>query len=245
AVLSLSWTNGDLPAVFRWTIVPGVLALLIIPSFLREPPRAAPRPEARPSAAYERLGRKFWIFTAIWVLFSLGNSSDSFIFLRSADIDSQLVRVPLYYAGFNITYAIFATPLGALSDRLGRILLVASSLVAFALVYAGWAWASASWQIFGLFLLYGLYYAATEGVARAYVTDLIPESRRGAALGWFTALTGIATLPANLAAAYLWNAMGQGAPFLYGAAFALCAGVALVCYARAMPAKPEAPAAAV
>ena len=68
-----------------------------------------------------------------------------------------------------------------------------------------------------LFLLYGVYYAATEGVARAFVVDLAPRAQRGAALGWFNGLTGFAALPANIAGAWLWSTLGPGSTFALGA----------------------------
>ncbi|MBA3945070.1 MAG: MFS transporter [Herpetosiphonaceae bacterium] len=239
--LILSRTSGSLPGVFKWTLVPGVLGILIIPLFLREKPREAstvPKAAAQVDVPATPLGRRFWTFTLIWALFSLGNSSDSFIFLRSVDIDAQLIRLPLYYAAMNVTYALLATPLGALSDRIGRLPILILSLGVFALAYAGWNTVTQSWQILGLFLLYGLYYAATEGIARAFVADLIPQGRRGVALGWFTAMTGLAVLPANLAAAYLWNHFGHPAPFRYGALLAAIAAIALLLCWQALEQKP-------
>jgi MFS family permease len=122
-VLILEWTGNNLPAVFRWTIVPGILAILVIPILLREPKREAPVQTANtPStlALTTPLGWGFWFFTVAWMLFSLGNSSDAFIFLRSVDIDTQLIQVPLYYAAFNVVYALAAKPFGALSDKIRR-----------------------------------------------------------------------------------------------------------------------------
>ncbi len=228
-MLVLNRTGEDLSAVFRWTIVPGLISILIIPLFLREPARKAPvaAEPAAPSSA-EPLGARFWAFAVIWAIFSLGNSSDSFIFLRSFDIDAQLMLVPLFYAGFNIAYALAATPLGSLSDVLGRLPLLLFSLVVFGFTYLGWSVASQPWHIAELFVMYGLYYAGTEGVARAFVADLVPKGRRGAALGWFTALSGLATLPANLMAAYLWNNVGKQAPFVYGAGLAFGAALLLL-----------------
>ena len=228
-VMILELAHGDMSAVFRWTIIPGLLAVLVILLFLREPRHRAAADEQAMQApdigamVTTPLGHRFWVFTAIWTLFSLGNSSDAFIFLRSLDLDATLVRVPLYYAGLNAIYALFAMPLGALTDRIGRLPLLIFSCAIFAAVYTGWGLARHPWQLAVLFLLYGLYYAATEGVARAYVVDLIPAGRRGSALGWFLALTGLAALPANLLASYLWTHVSQSAPFFYGA---MLAGIA-------------------
>jgi MFS family permease len=171
---------------------------------------------ARP-ADTPALGARFWLFTAIATCFALGNSSDAFLFLRTEGLESSLVAVPLVYFAFNLVYALLAAPLGSLSDRWGRLPVLAGGYAAFTLVYLGWTQARTTWNIWALFLLYGAYYAATDGVARAFVADLVPRARRGTALGWFSGLTGAAALPANLVGAWLWGQFGPGATFAMGA----------------------------
>src|SRR5207253_1202871 len=102
------------------------------------------------------LGAPFWMFTAISTIFALGNSSDAFIFLRTAGLEQSVALVPLIYFGYNVVYALLATPLGALSDRWGRLPVLASGYAAFALVYAGWALATQAWNAWALFLVYGI-----------------------------------------------------------------------------------------
>ena len=134
---------------------------------------------------------------------------------------------------FTAIYTILSGPLGALSDKIGRRKLMIGGWIAYGLVYLGFAFASAGWQIWLLFGLYGIYYAATEGVAKAFVADLVPDAQRGAAYGWFNAAIGITALPASLLAGLLWQGLGQwagfgpSAPFLFGAALALVAGILL------------------
>jgi MFS family permease len=192
---------------------------------------------SRPMGATRALGAPFWLFTAVATCFALGNSSDAFLFLRTEGLEASLLAVPLLYCGFNVTYALLAAPMGALSDRWGRLPVLAMGYAAFTLVYLGWTQARAGWQVWGLFLLYGLYYAATEGVARAFVADLVPAVRRGTALGWFNGLTGIAALPANLVGAWLWSWLGPGATFGLGAWLATVAlGLLLAWWPRLRPA---------
>src|SRR5215211_6991007 len=131
---------------------------------------------------------------------------------------------------FNAIYTIFAGPLGALSDRVGRRKLVISGWIAYGPVYLGFAFSQMGWQVWTLFALYGLYYAATEGTAKALVADLVPESNRGTAYGLFNAAIGITVLPASLIAGLLWQGAGSwtgfgaSAPFLFGSVMALLAG---------------------
>ena len=171
-------------------------------------------PRERP---WSGLGSRFWLFAAIATCFALGNSSDAFLFLRTEGLEASLAAVPLVYFAFNVVYALLATPFGAISDRIGRLPVLAVGYAAFTLVYLGWTRAHAPWHAWVLFLAYGVYYAATEGIARAFVADLVPGERRGTALGWYNGLTSAAALPANLAGAWLWSQLGPGATFGLGA----------------------------
>lgn len=232
----LLWTNDNLRAVFAWTLIPGLLSLAAIAFLVRETRGAqAARRAAHQRAATEArreslagLGRGFWLFTAIAAVFALGNTSDAFIFLRTADLEQSVVAVPLIYFGYNVVYALLATPLGALSDRWGRVPVLLAGFTAFSVVYAGWAAATQGWQAWALFLVYGIYAAATEGVAKALVVDLAPGAARGTALGWFNGITGFAALPANVIGGWLWSVYGPAATFGVGAALGLTAAALLL-----------------
>lgn len=252
--LILLTNNNDLRAVFAWTAVPGVLSILVVLFFLRERRKpgteAAPKKaeEARKSVPASSLGVRFWMFTAISTIFALGNSSDAFIFLRSADLEQSLLLVPLLYFGYNFVYSLLATPLGALSDRFGRLPVLISGYTSFGLVYAGWALATQAWNAWALFLVYGIYSAATEGVAKAFVTDMVPKSVRGTAMGWYNGMTGVAALPANLISGWLWAVAGPSATFAYGAwlaGIAVALTVAWLPWLRSKSARTGDPSAAV
>jgi MFS family permease len=104
----------------------------------------------------------------------------------------------------------------------------------YALVYLGFARASAGWHAWSLMAVYGMYYGLTEGVAKAFVADLVPSERRGTAYGVYNAAVGITAFPASLIAGLLWQGVGSwtgfgpSAPFLFGAALATFAVVMLM-----------------
>ena len=176
---------------------------------------------------------RFKSFLFIVVVFTLGNSSDSFIILRAQERGLSVLQTMFMLMTFTAIYTILSGPLGALSDRIGRRKLIIGGWFAYGLVYLGFALAQTGWQIWMLFGLYGIYYASTEGVAKALVADLVPESQRGTAYGLFNAAIGITALPASLLAGLLWQGAGSwtgfgpSAPFLFGAALALFASVLL------------------
>jgi MFS family permease len=173
---------------------------------------------------------RFKYFLLVLVLFTLGNSSDAFILLRGQERGLNILHVMGMSLTFNAIYTVFAGPLGAWSDRVGRRRLILGGWLAYGLVYLGFAFSQTGWQVWALFGLYGLYYAATEGVGRALVADLVPQAQRGTAYGLYNAAVGITVLPASLIAGLLWQGLGAwtgfgaSAPFFFGALMALLAG---------------------
>jgi MFS family permease len=228
----LALSQNELRAVFAWTLVPGALSVIVLWLFLHERQRTAvatPRTRWNWREA-QALGARFWLFAFVATLFALGNSSDAFIFLRTEGLEHSLEAVPLAYFGFNVVYALLSTPLGALSDRWGRLPVLIAGYLAFGAVYAGWALANQAWQPWALFLIYGIYAAATEGVSKAMVTDTVEQTRRGSALGWFNGLTGLVALPANVIGGWLWSNFGPSATFGLGAWLAFVAAGLLVAW---------------
>jgi len=89
--------------------------------------------------------------------------------------------------------------------------------IIFGIMSIGFAFFATSLTIWILFAVYGLYMAMTDGVSRAYVSDMVAEKRRGTALGAYNALVGITILPANFIGGFLWHSLNVSAPFIYAA----------------------------
>jgi len=214
------------------SIVPAVLAVIVLGVGTADLGGAA-KGGAGLRLSLHGFDSRFKSFLLIVVLFTLGNSSDSFIILRAQERGLSVLQTMFMLMTFTAIYTALSGPLGALSDRVGRRKLMIGGWLAYGLVYLGFAFAQAGWQIWTLFGLYGIYYAATEGVAKALVADLVPDSQRGTAYGLFNAAIGITALPASLLAGLLWQGagtwagFGPSAPFLFGAALALTAGILL------------------
>ena len=156
------------------------------------------------------------MFTTISTVFALGNSSDAFLFLDGGP--RKLSRaVPLIYFRYNLVYAALATPLGALSDKWGRLPVLMSGYIAFGLVYAGWAFANAGLErlaaVPDIWRLLRRDRRRRQGVRDGHDA----EEARGTAMGWFNGLIGFAALPANLIGGWLWSVAGPSATFIFGA----------------------------
>ena len=217
--------GSSLRTVLWIAVVPGFLTLLLV-GRVREV-RGRALAQGRPHREAQVLPRAFWIVLGIWVVFSLGNSSDVFIILRAQDLGLGTTLVVLAYAAYNLVYSTLSWPFGALSDRVPRQAVLAGGLAVFALVYLGFAYAPAGWAVWPLLIAYGVYIAATEGVARAWVADHAPSGAGGTAFGIFAAATGGALLVASIVAGLLWDHISPRAPFFFGACAALVALVLL------------------
>jgi len=223
--LELTWH------AFRTLVIagigPAVLAVLMLLLFVREKKRAAQPKSGDPTAGQaicegpaKAADGRFKLFLVIMVLFTLGNSSDAFLILRAQNLGFSVVGLLVLFVAFNLVYALAAMPAGMVSDKLGRKRVIVVGWAIYALSYLGLALASATWQLWLLFALYGLYYGISEGVCRAFVCDLVPVEKRGTAYGWYHTAVGISLLPASVIAGWLWHLIGPSATFYFGAGMA-------------------------
>jgi MFS family permease len=158
-------------------------------------------------------------------LFELGNSSDSFLVLRAQDAGLSTIGVIAGLLMFNLVYTLISTPAGSLSDRIGRRRLIIGGWIFYAVVYIGFGLAHTGWQIWGLYILYGLYYATAYGTTKAMVADIVPPALRGTAYGTYSLVIGLLDLGASVIAGALWDWLGAPAPFIFGGAMALLAAL--------------------
>ena len=235
ALLWLAARPGQFRPLFLLAFVPGVLAVGIT-FWLRE----------RPAVPSPRPVRPFWASFGYWrvaspayrrvagalLVFALFNSSDAFLLLLARQRGLSDASVIGLYILYNAVYVLAAWPAGHLADRLGPRRLLVGGLLAFAAVYGGVALAH-GWPAFAaLFALYGLYAASTEGVAKAWLSNLADRADTGAALGTFGGLSSLAALLASMGAGALWQWAGPAWTFGVAAVAALSVATYLV---RAFP----------
>lgn len=231
-IIWMTQTNADLLSAHTFriavlaSVVPAVLAVIVL-GVCATDLGGAGKKSGTMRLSFEGMNPRFKKFLMIMILFTLGNSSDSFIILRAQERGLSVLQTMFMLMTFTAIYTFLSSPLGSLSDKVGRRKLIIGGWLAYALVYLGFALAGAGWQIWILFGLYGVYYAATEGVTKALVADLVPEAQRGTAYGLFNAAIGITALPASLMAGLLWQGLGSwagfgaSAPFFFGAVLSL------------------------
>jgi MFS family permease len=159
-------------------------------------------------------------------IFALANSSDMFLLLRARELGVPQEQIPLLWAAISLITTIFGTPLSALSDRFSRKNFILIAWAAFAFFYIAMSFSGISlWMLCGLFAIYGLFKAATEGVEKALVADLAPKGMAGTAFGWFNLISGLMLLPASLIFGWLYESFNPRYAFLFSGS---CAGLAFL-----------------
>jgi MFS family permease len=217
--------------VFLWAVIPGLLCVALTLAVQEAPPPAATPP--RFSWTLTGLPPALRRYLVVVALFTLGNSSNMFLLLRARELGVAQAQVPLLWAAVSGVAALFAVPLGGLSDRIGRVRLLVAGYVAYACFYIGMGWfAAPGWGLYALFGLYGVFMAATEGVERAMLADLTPPEQRGTAFGWLNLVLGAMLLPASLLFGWLWEGVSATVAFGFSAACALAAAALLTAWVR-------------
>lgn len=231
-------------ATFQWvvlaSILPAALAVLILVIGARDVEATKTANSIVPTFRFtwNNLDRRIKAFILVIALFTLGNSSDAFIILRSQERGLSVLQILGMLLTFNAIYTLLSSPAGVLSDRIGRKGLILAGWTIYGLVYLCLAFAKTGFQVWLFFSLYGIYYALTEGTARAYIADLVSQDQRGGAYGLFHAAIGLASLPASLIAGILWQGIGPwagfgpSAPFIFGAGMAILSVGLLVSWVK-------------
>ncbi len=223
--------------IFLITAIPLFITLLIIIFKVKESRRlegeiSQSRINQSSVDMKKSLPFKFFVFLAIMVLFSLGNSSDTFLILRAQNVGVAILAIPLVYAFFNFVYASASIPLGSLSDKIGREKVIILGWLAYALAYLGFGLANQSYQVWILFGFYGIYYATTEGVAKALIADIVEPTHRGRAYGIYNSVIGVIALPASFIAGVLWDKVSSSTPFFFGSFMASISVIFLFFFIR-------------
>ena len=230
AATALLATGVMLRNVFLLAAVPGALAMCALVFGVREPGSrddSAAVDKARASAAPIDRGAKVSLtkYLAAVALFGLGNSSDAFLLLRAQQCGVAIRWIPMLWMAHNATKAALSTWGGSLSDRVGRRKVIVGGWLLYGVVYLAFGYASWAWQIWALFVVYGVYYSLVEGTEKALVADLAPAGARGRAFGWYNATVGLVALPASLAFGALSDRYGARVPFTVSATLAVAASL--------------------
>lgn len=222
ALLFLYYFPGKYRTLFLWAAIPGLLVILLTRVIKEKQPTAIKAPGSNrklkdifafvgywkdSSAAYKKL------VTGL-LLFALFNSSDVFLLLKMKEAGLNDTAILGVYIFYNLMYAIFAYPVGMLADKIGLKKIFLAGLAVFAAVYIGFALNHNLVVFFLLFVLYGLYAAATDGISKAWITNMVDKKDTATAIGTYTGFQSICAFLASSICGLLWLNLGAQATFL-------------------------------
>jgi MFS family permease len=226
AFVLLPLLNKNYRHLFLLASIPAFFSILVLLVWVKEDRLRREKVPLAEKKTHFKFDAKFKLFVLVVALFTLGNSSDAFLFLRAKNLGVNVVFIPLLWGLFNLVYTLSSTPAGVLSDKIGRRKIILFGFLVYGLSYLGFAFANRSLHVWILFAIYGVYYGLTDGALRAFVADLVKEEdKRGTAYGFYHGAVGFCALPASLILGYLWQTFGAHVAFSFGAVLALLAGV--------------------
>lgn len=148
------------------------------------------------------------------LFFALFNSSDVFLLLQAKQSgldDTMVIGVYIFY---NLIYAMFAFPVGIIADNVGLKTIFITGLALFAVVYFGMSVNTNLYFFFGLFFLYGIYASATEGISKAWISNIIDKKDTATAIGTYSGLQSICSMLASSLTGLIWFQFGASVAFI-------------------------------
>ena len=198
----LNYTN-----IFLIATIPAILGVITIIFFIKE--GTAQKRESTIKISLKQLPKKFYFFLIIIFVFTLGNSSDALLLVKTSETGIAKLYIPFVYMIFNTVSVALAIPIGKLSDRIGREKLIVLGFLAYAVVYYLFGRFNSIGIFIFLFMLYGLYSALTDGTQKAMISDIVSKDLKGTAYGIYHAVLGVTLLPASLIAGLLYDSVNS------------------------------------
>lgn len=223
AMALMALLRDDFRLVFWLAVIPGLAAVAILALAVQEPVQVRRTSTTKSPIRWSELGllgRAFWFIVAVGSVLTLARFSEAFLLLRAGDVGLPATLVPLVLVVMNIVYAAAAYPMGALSDRVNRRLMLGAGFGVMIVADIVLAAAQEIWVVMLGVGLWGLHMGMTQGLLAALVADAAPSELRATAFGLFNFASGIALLFASLVAGFLWEQIGPSSTFIAGAVFA-------------------------
>jgi MFS family permease len=227
AFLLLSISPLNYSYIFLLATIPAILGVLTIIIFIKE---AKAEKKTTNKISLKQLPKKFYFFLIIIFVFTLGNSADALLLVKTSETGIDKSYIPFVYMIFNTVSVLLAIPIGKLSDRIGREKLIILGFLVYAIVYYFFGKFNSINVFIFLFMLYGLYSALTDGSQKAMISDIVSKDLKGTGFGIYHAVLGITLLPASLIAGLLYDRVNSNAPFYFGSVMALIATILMIIF---------------
>ncbi|MFA5324885.1 MAG: MFS transporter [Bacteroidales bacterium] len=213
--------------IFLLATIPAILGVLSIVIFIKE---AKTEKKEISKFYFKQIPKKFYFFLIIIFVFTLGNSADALLLVKTTETGIKEAYVPFVYMLFNTVSVFLAVPIGKISDKIGREKLIILGFFIYAIVYYFFGRFNSISVFIFLFILYGFYSALTDSSQKAMISDIVSKEVKGTAYGIYHAVLGITLLPASLIAGVLYDKVNANAPFYFGSVMAILATILMIIY---------------
>jgi len=237
ALLILYVLKENIRMTFFIAFIPSFIAVLLLIIFIKEKKITKKEGKKFIKIKWGSLDSYLKTFIVISVLFSLGNSSDTFLILNAKNLGLSTILVVLTYVLYNFSQTIFATPAGSLADKFGAKKIFAGGLFVFSIVYFFFGFNKDPNLLWILFPIYGIYIAATDGISKSYISEFITKEESGTYFGLYYTLTAIAAFFASLIGGILWSVISPSATFYYGSILSFLALIVFLFFSPKTPRK--------
>jgi len=224
----LSLFHENYRMIFLIAGIPAILAIFVIIFGIKEARKN--KHDLFTRFHFKDFPAKYYLFLGIIFIFTLGNSTDALLLVKANETGVTVVLIPVVYLITNTVSVLASIPIGSLSDRIGKEKILITGFVIYAVVYYGFGVTTSTGAIIALFALYGLYSAATDGIQKAFISDITDSNKKGTGLGIYNALLGITLLPASLIAGFLYDKVNSSIPFYFGAVTAALSALLMLIY---------------
>jgi len=221
--------------IFLLAAVPAAIGGITVVLFVKDATDNKTR--IKKKISLKQLPGRFWFFLFVVFIFSLGNSTDALLLVKTSETGVKQAYIPFIYMIFNTVSVLFAIPAGKLSDKIGRNKLIISGYFIYALVYFCFGRYNNISIYILLFVLYGMYSALTDGSQKSMISDIVNKDLKGTGFGLYHAVLGITLLPASLIAGLLYDKVNSDAPFYFGSAMAFLAAILMVIFTVSLKVK--------
>lgn len=232
ALLLIHLYSNNYRTIFFIAFIPSLIGVTLLVLFVKEKRKSAeelgiakPKEEKPFRFNWKTMDTRLKLFLLVSALFAIGNSSDAFLILRANNLGLAVTWTVTAYVTFNVTYFLSSYPAGWLSDKIGPRKVLTAGFWLFALVYLFFGLINSTFWVWFLFPLYGIYMGLTDGISKAYISELVPKERIGTAIGAYLTLTGLLTFVASTLAGLLWKYVSPATPFYLGAFTAALAAI--------------------
>ena len=219
-------TTREYQQLFLFASIPVVIGLFIIGFLVHEKKKERVDIETRPiKFSLKAFDGNFKHFLVVISIFTLSNSTDAFLLLRAQQSGIPPAVLPLLWMVLHFSKVLSSLAGGNLSDRFGRKGVIVAGWLLYAVVYVMFAFITAPWQAWALFVVYGAFFGLTEGVEKALVADMVEDEKRGTAYGLYNLAYGITVFPASLLFGFLWTRYGVETAFMVSACISIIAAI--------------------